>query len=342
MATVDVALEVGDARRSRRSRGERGNGLVRLDDGAANARSEGARFAADLRPQFHPASGDRAGRLGRHQRAAVERQRFDLAERERRADHQQQLRLQRRRRHQPALLQQPRHRVERDDRRTAAGRCRATSRRRPRRCRKSSCRRACTTPAPAATAAATSRWSRRAAPTAFRGTVYYYNQNDALMANDFFFNRAGIDKPILEPARRRRHASAVRSSGTRRSSSVPTSARRPRPPSWTRRATPCSLPRALTDDRSDAGINSFARGHLEPDTRSGQFQRDQPDLAGAAEGAVSRRHLPGPLRGQRHQLRAERHATVRELPGRLRHSGDVRAGSVHDERGSSADARPTG
>jgi hypothetical protein len=32
----------------------------------------------------------------------------------------------------------------------------------------------------------------------FRGSAYDYNQNDALMANDFFFNRAGIDKPILD------------------------------------------------------------------------------------------------------------------------------------------------
>ena len=30
------------------------------------------------------------------------------------------------------------------------------------------------------------------------GSAYYYNQNDALMANDFFFNRAGIEKPILD------------------------------------------------------------------------------------------------------------------------------------------------
>ena len=49
---------------------------------------------------------------------------------------------------------------------TAAARSPATSRRRSRRCRKSSCRPASTTPAPAATAAATSRSSARAARTA--------------------------------------------------------------------------------------------------------------------------------------------------------------------------------
>ncbi len=39
----------------------------------------------------------------------------------------------------------------------------------------------------------------------FRGSAYYYNQNDALMANDFFFNRAGIDKPILDRHEGGRH-----------------------------------------------------------------------------------------------------------------------------------------
>ena len=161
----------------------------------AHARSEGARGPADVRPQLHAAARHRAGRLGRHQRAAVERQRVDLAERERRAHHQQQLRLQRRRRHEPALLQQPGQRLEPARSRTAAGRCRATSRRRPRRCRKSSCRRASTTRRPAATAAATSRSSSKSGTNSFRGSGYYYNQNDGLMANDFFFNRAGIEKP---------------------------------------------------------------------------------------------------------------------------------------------------
>ena len=39
----------------------------------------------------------------------------------------------------------------------------------------------------------------------FRGSAYYYNQNDALMANDFFFNRAGIEKPILDRHEGGRH-----------------------------------------------------------------------------------------------------------------------------------------
>jgi hypothetical protein len=32
----------------------------------------------------------------------------------------------------------------------------------------------------------------------FSGSAYYYNKNDSLMANDFFFNRAGVEKPILD------------------------------------------------------------------------------------------------------------------------------------------------
>ena len=73
--------------------------------------------AADLVAQLHAASRHRARRIGRHQRVALQRQRVDLAQRQRRSHHQQQLRLQRRRRHQPALLQQPHQRQPRHDRR---------------------------------------------------------------------------------------------------------------------------------------------------------------------------------------------------------------------------------
>ena len=31
----------------------------------------------------------------------------------------------------------------------------------------------------------------------FHGTVYHFFQNDKLIANDFFFNRAGLERPVL-------------------------------------------------------------------------------------------------------------------------------------------------
>ena len=40
---------------------------------------------------------------------------------------------------------------------------------------------------------------------ALSGSAYHYLQNDTLIANDFFFNRAGIDKPELERQRGGRH-----------------------------------------------------------------------------------------------------------------------------------------
>ena len=116
MATVNVTLEIGTLAEAVEVVANAGDGVVGLDDRVAHAGSAGARGAADVGAQLHAAPGHRAGRLRRHQRAAVERQRVDLAERERRAHDQQQLRLQRRRRHQPAVLQQPHQRRERHDR----------------------------------------------------------------------------------------------------------------------------------------------------------------------------------------------------------------------------------
>src|SRR5688500_10321406 len=91
----------------------------------------------------------------------------------------------------------------------------------------------------------------------FRGSAYYYNQNDALMANDFFFNRAGIDKPILDrqegggtiggPIVRNRTFFFGSYQRTQAETSFVDEA-----------SNTVLLPRALTSDRSDAGINAFA------------------------------------------------------------------------------------
>ena len=116
MGTVDIVLEVGAITEAIDVTADAGM----TSTSATLVRTLDRRELESLPtsgPQFHPASGDRARRLGRYQRAALERQRFDFAERERRTDHQQQLRLQRRRRDEPALLQQPGQRRARDDRR---------------------------------------------------------------------------------------------------------------------------------------------------------------------------------------------------------------------------------
>ena len=87
-----------------------------------------------------------------------------------------------------------RHRCDESSRRMKAP-CRTTSRRRRRCSRRSSCRQACMTPPPAGQAAVTSSSSRGAEPTAYHGGVHFAFQNEAFNANDFFYERDGIDKP---------------------------------------------------------------------------------------------------------------------------------------------------
>ena len=80
--------------------------------------------------------------------------------------------------------------------------------------------------------------------------------------------------------------------------------------------------------RRRSGTRSTARSTSASSTRS--------------RGRCSRRSFPTaryliPSGVERHQLPAERHAAVRELPGRLGHPRHLRAGSVHDERRPSVD-----
>ena len=97
----------------------------------------------------------------------------------------------------------------------------------------------------------------------FRGSAYYYNQNDALMANDFFFNRAGIDKPILD-----RHEGGGTIGGPlvrNRTFFFGSYQRTQAETSFVDEASNTVLmPRALTDDRSDAGIDTFAAAIWNP------------------------------------------------------------------------------
>ena len=97
----------------------------------------------------------------------------------------------------------------------------------------------------------------------FRGSAYYYNQHDGLMANDFFFNRAGIDKPIL-----RRHEGGGTIGGPLIRNKTFFFGSYQRTQAETSFVDEASntvlLPRALTNDRSDAGIDAFARAIWAP------------------------------------------------------------------------------
>jgi hypothetical protein len=90
----------------------------------------------------------------------------------------------------------------------------------------------------------------------FHGSVYEFFQNDKLMANEFFYNRAGLERPMLRrneggftlggPIIKQKtfffgsfQASRARTSFTDEASNI------------------LRLPKALTDDRSDEGINRF-------------------------------------------------------------------------------------
>jgi hypothetical protein len=91
----------------------------------------------------------------------------------------------------------------------------------------------------------------------FHGTGYYFFQHDALIANDFFFNRFGLEKPLL-----RRHEAGFTIGGPIIANKTfffgsyqYTSAKT----SYVDEASSSvRMPQALTDDRSDAGIDQFA------------------------------------------------------------------------------------
>jgi hypothetical protein len=97
----------------------------------------------------------------------------------------------------------------------------------------------------------------------YRGSVYYYNQHDKLMANDFFFNRAGIEKPIL-----RRHEGGGTFGGPiirNKTFFFGSYQRTKAETSFVDEASnTVRLPKALTDDRSDEGINRFATNIWDP------------------------------------------------------------------------------
>ena len=129
----------------------------------------------------------------------------------------------------------------------------------------------------------------------FRGSGYYYNQNDALMANDFFFNRASIEKPILK-----RHEGGGTIGGPivrNKTFFFGSYQRTQAETSFVDEASnTVLLPQGAHRRSLGRRHQRLCRRHLGPLARAGQPRRHQPDLAGAAESEVPRRHLPHPRR----------------------------------------------
>jgi hypothetical protein len=97
----------------------------------------------------------------------------------------------------------------------------------------------------------------------FHGSLYHFFQNDKLIANDFFFNRAGLDRPILRrnegggtiggPIIKNKTFFFASYQFTRAKTSYVDEA-----------SNTVRMPKDLTDDRSDAGINRFAAAIWNP------------------------------------------------------------------------------
>ena len=91
----------------------------------------------------------------------------------------------------------------------------------------------------------------------FHGTVYHYLQNDKLIANEFFYNRAGLDRPML-----RRNEGGFTLGGPVVKNKVfffgSYQATRARTSFVDEASNILRMPKDLTDDRSDEGINRFA------------------------------------------------------------------------------------
>ena len=92
----------------------------------------------------------------------------------------------------------------------------------------------------------------------FHGTAYHFLQNDKLIANEFFFRRAGIDRPVL-----RRNEGGFTAGGPiikdRTFVFGSYQATRAKTSFVDEASNIVRMPRDLTDDRSDEGIYRFAQ-----------------------------------------------------------------------------------
>src|SRR5262245_2071946 len=95
------------------------------------------------------------------------------------------------------------------------------------------------------------------------GSLYHYFQNDKLIANDFFYNRAGLDRPIL---RRNEGGGTIGGPIIKNKTFFFGSYQftRARTSFVDEASNTVRMPKALTDDRSDEGINRFAAAIWNP------------------------------------------------------------------------------
>jgi len=95
------------------------------------------------------------------------------------------------------------------------------------------------------------------------GSLYHYFQNDKLIANDFFFNRAGLDRPVL---RRNEGGATIGGPIIKNKTFFFGSYQftRARTSFVDEASNTVRLPKDLTDDRSDEGINRFAAAIWNP------------------------------------------------------------------------------
>jgi hypothetical protein len=96
------------------------------------------------------------------------------------------------------------------------------------------------------------------------GSVYHFFQNDKLIANDFFFNRAGLDRPIL---RRNEGGATIGGPIIKNKTFFFGSYQftRARTSFVDEASNTVRVPKDLTDDRSDEGINRFAAAIWNPE-----------------------------------------------------------------------------
>jgi hypothetical protein len=97
----------------------------------------------------------------------------------------------------------------------------------------------------------------------FHGTLYHYLQNDKFIANEFFYNRAGLERPML---RRNEGGGTIGGPIIKNKTFFFASyqATRARTSFVDEANNIIRLPQALTDDRSDTGINAFAQAIWSP------------------------------------------------------------------------------
>ena len=96
------------------------------------------------------------------------------------------------------------------------------------------------------------------------GSLYHFFQNDKLIANDFFFNRAGLDRPIL---RRNEGGGTIGGPIIKNKTFFFGSYQftRARTSFVDEASNTVRMPKDLTDDRSDEGINRFAAAIWNPE-----------------------------------------------------------------------------